>query len=1153
MSFVHLHAHTEYSLLDGANKITEYIRCVKDLGMNSAAITDHGVMYGVIDFYKTALANGIKPIIGCEVYLDADDNHLEKKRGTYHLILLAENNKGYENLTKIVSKGFVDGFYYKPRVDKGVLREHSEGLIALSACLQGEISRYLINDDYERAKRAAMEYVDIFGADSFFLELQNHHLSMQQKVNQYMMSLSKELNIELVATNDVHYTYKDDYKAQDILLCLQTNKKLNDTDRLKYQEGEFYVRSYEEMLKLFPYAKKAVENTQKIADRCNVEIKFHELKLPKFQLDKEEDAFEYLKKLCERGLSLRYENVTDTLRKRLSFELNTIHKMGYVDYFLIVWDFIKYAKENGISVGPGRGSAAGSLVSYCLYITDVDPIRYNLMFERFLNPFRVSMPDIDIDFDYERRSEVIDYVVEKYGKDRVVQIITFGTMAARGVIRDVGRVMDLPYSMVDEIAKLIPREKDMTIDKAIRESSDIQGLIESDYKIRQLIEMSKKLEGMPRHSSIHAAGVVICGRAALELIPLSRASDGTITTQFTMTTVEELGLLKMDFLGLRTLNVIQNAVNMAGISLANTDEQDENVYKMISKGQTDGVFQLESKGMKSFMQGLKPSCFEDIVAGISLYRPGPMDFIPRYIQSKNDLKNVKYHCKELIPILKSTYGCIVYQEQVMQIVQRLAGYSLGRSDILRRAMSKKKADVMNKERNTFIYGDESENINGCIKNGIDERIANIIFDEMIDFANYAFNKSHSVAYAMVAYRTAFLRYYYPIEFMAALLTSVIDNQTKLLSYIYACREMKIKLQSPNINISGQGFRVYNASIAYALDSIKGVGANISIAIEKERADNGEYKGIYDFLIRNKKNGVNKKAVENLIKAGAFDTLEVNRRSMLMALPELMETVDKQNKDLMSGQGSIFSLINDYDTGSYLNTGIKLYAEYDIDMLLEMEKEVIGFYVSGHPLDDYTEQLKTNTTALAVDFEPSNDEISDSESLLLKDRQIVTLGGVLTEVRKTVTKRGQAMAYATLEDLTGSVDIVVFPKQLSIYDSLLYEGEKLLVNGEVSLEDEKKSKLLVRAMIRLNDVPKRVFVRFKDIKEYNDNKERLLGISKKSINGADELVAYISKEKVMQIISRHFDAYNDSSSMLALYEDFARGHIAVSYIRVYKSC
>ena len=890
MSFAHLHVHTEFSLLDGSNKIKEYVSRVKELGMNSAAITDHGVMYGVIDFYREAKKQGINPILGCEVYVAPNSRFDREITGGddryYHLVLLAENEEGYANLTKIVSKGFVEGYYYKPRVDKELLRKYHKGIIALSACLAGEVARFLTKGLYEEAKKTALEYQEIFGEGNFFLELQDHGIPEQGLVNQQLFKMSEETGIELVATNDIHYTYAEDAKPHDILLCIQTGKKLSDENRMRYDGGQYYVKSEEEMLRLFPYAKQALENTQKIADRCHVEIEFGVTKLPKYDVPDGYTSWEYLQKLCYEGLEKRYGDPSEELKERLSYELETIHQMGYVDYFLIVWDFIKYAKDHGISVGPGRGSAAGSIVSYCLEITTIDPIRYQLLFERFLNPERVSMPDIDVDFCYERRQEVIDYVTRKYGKDCVAQIVTFGTLAARGVIRDVGRVMDLPYAYVDSISKMIPQELGITIDKALKMNPDLKKLYDTDETVTNLIDMAKRLEGLPRHCSMHAAGVVICQKPVDEYVPLSRAADGTITTQFIMTTLEELGLLKMDFLGLRTLTVIQNAVLLARrkqpeLNINQIDYNDQKVLDYIGTGKTDGVFQLESAGMKGFMKELKPHNLEDVIAGISLYRPGPMDFIPQYIRGKNDSSSITYDCPQLEPILAPTYGCIVYQEQVMQIVRDLAGYSLGRSDLLRRAMSKKKAAVMEKERKIFIYGDEETGVPGCIKNGIDEQTANKIYDEMIDFAKYAFNKSHAAAYAVVSYQTAWLKYYFPVEYMAALMTSVIDNPSKVSEYIYACRQMNIKILPPDINKGEANFSVDGGDIRYGLAAIKSIGRPVIKAIVEDREELGLFQNLEDFITRlSAKNILNKRTIENLIKAGALDTLGGTRKQFM---------------------------------------------------------------------------------------------------------------------------------------------------------------------------------------------------------------------------------------------------------------------------------
>lgn len=1001
MSFAHLHVHTEFSLLDGSNKIKEYVSRVKELGMNSAAITDHGVMYGVIDFYREAKKQGINPILGCEVYVAPNSRFDREITGGddryYHLVLLAENEEGYANLTKIVSKGFVEGYYYKPRVDKELLRKYHKGIIALSACLAGEVARFLTKGLYEEAKKTALEYQEIFGEGNFFLELQDHGIPEQGLVNQQLFKMSEETGIELVATNDIHYTYAEDAKPHDILLCIQTGKKLSDENRMRYDGGQYYVKSEEEMLRLFPYAKQALENTQKIADRCHVEIEFGVTKLPKYDVPDGYTSWEYLQKLCYEGLEKRYGDPSEELKDRLSYELETIHQMGYVDYFLIVWDFIKYAKDHGISVGPGRGSAAGSIVSYCLEITTIDPIRYQLLFERFLNPERVSMPDIDVDFCYERRQEVIDYVTRKYGKDCVAQIVTFGTLAARGVIRDVGRVMDLPYAYVDSISKMIPQELGITIDKALKMNPDLKKLYDTDETVTNLIDMAKRLEGLPRHCSMHAAGVVICQKPVDEYVPLSRAADGTITTQFIMTTLEELGLLKMDFLGLRTLTVIQNAVLLARrkqpeLNINQIDYNDQKVLDYIGTGKTDGVFQLESAGMKGFMKELKPHNLEDVIAGISLYRPGPMDFIPQYIRGKNDSSSITYDCPQLEPILAPTYGCIVYQEQVMQIVRDLAGYSLGRSDLLRRAMSKKKAAVMEKERKIFIYGDEETGVPGCIKNGIDEQTANKIYDEMIDFAKYAFNKSHAAAYAVVSYQTAWLKYYFPVEYMAALMTSVIDNPSKVSEYIYACRQMNIKILPPDINKGEANFSVDGGDIRYGLAAIKSIGRPVIKAIVEDREELGLFQNLEDFITRlSAKNILNKRTIENLIKAGALDTLGGTRKQFMSIYVQIVDHVTQEKKNSMVGQMTLFDLVSE-DQKEEFQIRMPDVGEYSKETLLAFEKEVLGIYVSGHPLEAYEEKWKKSISATTADFQ-LDEETGHTK---VHDGAKEIIGGMITE-------------------------------------------------------------------------------------------------------------------------------------------------------------
>ena len=1119
MSFAHLHVHTEYSLLDGSNKIKEYVARVKELGMNSAAITDHGVMYGVIDFYREARKQGINPILGCEVYVAPNSRFDREVTGGddryYHLVLLAENNEGYENLTKIVSKGFVEGYYYKPRVDKELLRTYHKGIIALSACLAGEVPRYLTKGMYEEAKDRALEYQEIFGKGNYFLELQDHGIPDQQLVNQQLMKLSQETGIELVATNDVHYTYADDEKAHDILLCIQTGKKLSDENRMRYEGGQYYVKSEEEMAALFPYARQALENTQKIADRCSVEIEFGVTKLPKYDVPEGYTSWEYLQKLCYEGLDQRYRIPSQELKDRLAYELDTIRHMGYVDYFLIVWDFIKYAKDHGIAVGPGRGSAAGSIVSYCLGITTIDPIHYQLLFERFLNPERVSMPDIDVDFCYERRQEVIDYVTRKYGKDCVAQIVTFGTLAARGVIRDVGRVMDLPYAYVDSIAKMIPQELGITIDKALQMNPELRKLYESDETVTHLIDMAKRLEGLPRHCSMHAAGVVICQKPVEEYVPLSRAADGTITTQFIMTTLEELGLLKMDFLGLRTLTVIQNAVQLArkkqpDLQIDKIDYNDKAVLDYIGTGKTEGIFQLESGGMKNFMKELQPHSLEDVIAGISLYRPGPMDFIPQYIRGKNDRSSITYDCPQLEPILAPTYGCIVYQEQVMQIVRDLAGYTLGRSDLLRRAMSKKKAAVMEKERKTFVYGDEETGVPGCIKNGIDEQTANKIYDEMIDFAKYAFNKSHAAAYAVVSYQTAWLKYYYPVEYMAALMTSVIDNPTKVAEYIYVCRQMGIRILPPDINKGEADFSVDGGDIRYGLAAIKSIGRPVIRAIMNDRKELGEFRNLEDFITRiSSRELMNKRLVENLIKAGALDVLGGTRKQFMSIYIQIVDHMQQEKKNSMVGQMSLFDMVSEEQKEEF-QIRMPDVGEYTKENLLGFEKEVLGVYVSGHPLEPYEEEWRKVISATTADFQV-DPEVGYTK---VRDGAREIIGGIIAEKTVKHTKTNQMMAFLTVEDLFGTVEVVVFPRDYEKYRQYLEEDNKIFVKGRVSEEDDKASKLICEKILPFGQKKKELWIQFPDKETYLEEEAITYGYLADS-EGNDEVMIYCEKEKIVK--------------------------------------
>lgn len=1144
MSFTHLHVHTEYSLLDGSSKIKEITKRAAELGMDSLAITDHGVMYGVIDFYKAAKEAGIKPVLGCEVYV-APGSRFDKEAGTgedkyNHLVLLAENNTGYQNLMKIVSRGFTEGFYYKPRVDKELLREFHEGIIATSACLAGEVQRYLVRGMYEEAKRVALYYQDIFGKDNFFLELQDHGIAEQHYVNPQLLRMSEETGIELICTNDVHYTYADDADAHDILLCIQTGKKVTDENRMRYTGGQYYLKSPEEMAELFKYAPQALANTEKIAKRCNVEIEFGVTKLPRFAVPEGFTSWTYLNYLCYEGLKKRYpeqaadisveefvrlaeeESVedrkdvvikiaedTNNIFQRLAYELSVIYSMGYVDYFLIVWDYINFAKRHDIPVGPGRGSAAGSIVSYCLEITDLDPIKYSLIFERFLNPERVSMPDIDVDFCYERRQEVIDYVVEKYGKDCVSQIVTFGTMAARAVIKDVGRVLDLPYAMVDNIAKMVPREIGITIDKALAENPDLKSEYENNEVVKDLIDKSKRLEGLPRHASMHAAGVLICGKPVEDYVPLSTGSDGAVVAQFVMTTLEELGLLKMDFLGLRTLTVIKDAENLIkkhnkGFSIHDIDYSDKGVFDAISTGKCDGIFQLESAGMKSFMKELKPRSLEDLIAGISLYRPGPMDFIPQYIKGKNNQDSVTYACPQLEAILKPTYGCIVYQEQVMQIVRDLAGYSWGRSDLVRRAMSKKKAYVMEQERKNFIYGNPDEGVKGCVNNGIDEKVAGKIYDDMIDFAKYAFNKSHAACYAVVSFQTAYLKTYYPVEFMAALMTSVIDNTSKVAGYIYACKQMNIGILPPDVNESQMEFTVENGKIRFAMAAIKSLGRPTIQAILKERGENGSFISMQDFVTR-MSHALNRRAIENFVKAGAFDTFGHTRKSMMIVSESMLDSAIKHNKDSMTGQMSLFDFAAEEDKKAF-EIRIPDVAEYTKEELLGYEKEILGVYVSGHPLDEYTGMVNKYITNVSSDFEV-DDELGETKA---RDGAIATIGGLITEKTIKTTKKGQLMAFLTVEDVVGTVEVVVFPNSFTANRVVIDHAEKVFVTGKVQANVDENAKLICDKVVDFASIPRKLWIRFASLSDYEDKKDELYGILYNS-DGKDTVVIYCTKE------------------------------------------
>ncbi|MBQ2752745.1 MAG: DNA polymerase III subunit alpha [Firmicutes bacterium] len=1068
IKFTHLHVHTEYSLLDGSAKIGELVSRVKELGMDSIAITDHGAMFGVMDFYKEAKKQGVKPIIGCEVYVTHKSRTIKDNTNKYyHLVLLAENNEGYDNLIKLVSYGYIDGFYYKPRIDLDILKKYSKGLIAGSACLAGAVPRTLLTVSYEKAKEVALMYNDIFGEGNFFLELQNHGIREQLEVNKALKQMSRETGIPLICTNDSHYIYKEDAAAHDILLCIQTGKTVNDEDRMRYEGGQYYVKSPEEMYELFSDVPEALENTYKIAERCNVEFEFHNLKLPKFDVPDGKTAEQYLKELCYEGFYRKYEKPSEELKERLRYEIETIEKMGYVDYFLIVWDFIKYAKDNDIMVGPGRGSAAGSIVSYCLDITTIDPIKYNLIFERFLNSERVSMPDIDVDFCYERRQEVIDYVVRKYGADRVTQIVTFGTLAARAAIKDVGRALAMPYANVDRISKMIPTQLGITIDKALKSNPELKQAYEEDEEVKYIVDMSRRLEGLPRHSSTHAAGVVICSKPVTEYVPLS-SNDGVITTQFTMTTLEELGLLKMDFLGLRTLTVIQNAVKEVkrtrgiDIDLDKIDMADKKVYDMISAGKTEGVFQLESGGMKQFMKELQPSCFEDIIAGIALYRPGPMDFIPKYIEGKKNPEKTVYTHEKLKPILEATYGCIVYQEQVMQIVRDLAGYSLGRSDLVRRAMSKKKADVMAQERKNFVYGIEGE-VPGCVKNGIPAETAEKIFDEMTDFAKYAFNKSHAAAYAVVGYQTAYLKYYYPVEFMAALMTSVMDNSAKVVEYINECKKMGIEILPPDINEGYSNFSVVDGKIRFSLAAIKSVAKGTANQIVAEREKDGLFKGITDFCERMWNNEINLRCIENLVKAGAFDSFGGKRSQYMSAFKGIIHGLSTARKNNIEGQMNLFDM---GDTSVAKSVDILPDVEdYTVREKLGFEREVLGLYLSGSPLAEYEDIISKKVNCTSYDLNPTDLDGDDMERKVT-DGMNVCYAGIISKRQNRMTKTGRVMCILQVDDIYGQAEIVYFPKP---GDTIAVPDNAVLIEGRVSISDSFGGNIFCDKIMLLDDV------------------------------------------------------------------------------------
>lgn len=1121
MSFAHLHTHTSYSLLDGAGKIPEMIKRVRDLKMDSCAITDHGVMYGVIDFYRECRKQGIHPVLGSEIYV-APGSRFSRELGKwedryYHLVLLAENDRGYHNLMKIVSLGFTEGFYRKPRADYEILERYHEGIICLSACLAGEVSRHLTRGEYEEAKQSALHYQEIFGKNNFFLEMQDHGYPEQKKVNQGMLRLHEETGIPLVVTNDIHYTNPEDAKPHDILLCLQTGKKLKDEDRMRYPGGQFYIKSEEEMAVLFPYAREALENTEKIAKRCQVEIEFGHYHLPHYQVPKEyPNAESYLHALCERGLQKRYGDRKEEYRERLDYELSIISSMGFIDYFLVVWDYVNFAKTHHVIVGPGRGSAAGSLVAYVIGITDVEPMQYNLLFERFLNPERVTMPDIDMDFDNEHRQDVIDYVTEKYGKEQVAQIITFGTLAAKGVIRDVGRVMDIPYAKCDLLAKLVPNELKMTLNKALELSPDLRKMYEEDTETRELIDYAKRLEGLPRHASIHASGVVIAGEPVDHFVPLSRGADDSITTEFDMITIEELGLLKMDFLGLKTLSVISDAVRfireghteLHDFDINAVPYDDSKVFSMISEGDCAGVFQLESAGMISFMKRLKPGNMEDIIAGIALYRPGPMDFIPKYIAGKKDPEHVSYECPEVRPILENTYGCIVYQEQVMQIVQNLAGYSLGQADLVRRAMAKKHADEMEQMRESFIHGNEAEGIKGCIRNGISEGAANRIFNSMLDFASYAFNKSHSVSYAILTYQTAYLKCYYPAEFFAALMTQSMGEQSKVAKYIETARARGIRILAPSVNEAKVGFSVQNGSIRFGLSAVSGVGKAAAEQIIAERSLHGPFADLEDFVDRTAPRNINRRAMENFIQAGALDEMPNNRHEMMTALFVLLDRNKKEKNEVMSGQMSLADLLGESSREVLdFKQPMPVLPEYEESERLKREKESLGIYLSGHPLDQNLVLLKAVTTRTSADF------LYDAElkAAAVKEEEEAVIGGIVSSVKQKITKKGDQMAFVTLEDKLGSVEVTVFPRVYERCRRFLVEDQKVVLVGKAQLTDESDAKMLCNNVIPFSEVPKELWVQFPDKADFQGKQEALQEILMRN-PGMVSCNVYLRKER-----------------------------------------
>ncbi len=1151
-NFTHLHVHTEYSLLDGAARIKELVKRTKELGMESIAITDHGVMYGVVEFYKQAKKEGIKPILGFEAYISERtmyDKDPQKDKGQYHLILLAENNEGLKNIMKICSAGFVDGFYYKPRVDYEVLKKHSNGVIALSACIAGEVQELILNNNYEKAREKALLYENIFGKNNFFLEMQDHGMTEQIAINKGLLKLSKELDIPLVATNDVHYINKEDARFHDVLLCVQMQKTI-DEDRMRFPSDEFYLKSYEEMSKLFPI--EAIENTVKISKRCNVELDFNTVHLPEFEIPQNYTKGSYFRELCQTGLRERYDVITKEIQDRLDYEISIIEQMGYIDYFLIVWDFIKYAKDNNIMVGPGRGSGAGSIVAYSLKITGVDPMKYNLFFERFLNPERISMPDIDIDFCYVRREEVIDYVTRKYGEERVAQIITFGTMAARAAIRDVGRALNIPYAEVDSIAKKVPMTIGMTLTKALEMDKDLSALISNsedvaanNYRAKELIEISLKLEGLPRHSSTHAAGVLISKEKVTEYVPLSRNKD-IITTQFNMVELEELGLLKMDFLGLRTLTVIQDAINLIkenhgiNINFDKCDYDDKNVYEMFSHADTLGIFQFESSGMRSFLKELKPIKFMDIAAANALYRPGPMGQIPVYVKNSQNPEQVQYLHPLLEESLGETYGCMVYQEQVMQAVRDIAGFSMGRSDLLRRAMGKKKMNIMLEEREHFIHGklDEKGNveIKGAVRNGVSEKTANDIYDLMIEFANYAFPKAHSVAYAMLAYQTAYLKYYYPVEFMVSLITSVMGNTNSVALYIRECKRLGVKILPPDINESEDKFTASNGMIRFGLKAIKNVGTNVIAEISKVRKEKGKFTSFTDFCQKLDSLALNKRQIESLIKCGAFDSLGYKRKQLLQGFEDIVDGALYQKKRSVDGQLSLFEsdIVKEIDKeNSFYSENIPDYGEFTNKQILSMEKEIAGIYLSGHPLSEYESLLDDNTTTNCSEIFESHEDISDeSEESKLKDGDNVVVGGIIIKKQRKITKNDKTMAFLTLEDLYGSIEVIVFPKIYSKYQQYIEEDSIVLVYGYLNMAEEETPKVICNKIVPLSEMrtKSKLYLQLDSLEHYKSLKNDIFRYIENA-RGKSELVVYCKKEKSKVIIPDNYGINIDNKNII----------------------